>query len=109
MRFSRFFSCVVAFACFLATPSAAHAQQSVTIWAGGFVPHGEDARARDEGTSQDVLVNNRDFLVFNINDFTGATIGGEWLVQLNDHLDAGLGLGFYRRTVPTIYQDFVNR
>ena len=86
----------------VATPVAS-AQQSLNLYVGGFAPRSEDARIGD-----DVLVQNRDFLVFNINDFNGGTVGGEWLIALGDKFDAGLGLGFYQRTVPTVYTNFVN-
>ncbi len=36
------------------------------------------------------------------------TFGGEWLVGLGDKFDAGLGLGYYSKTAPSIYFDFVN-
>jgi hypothetical protein len=102
------FSLVTAIGIFIAPPSAL-AQQSVNFYLGGFVPHGEDARLRTSGGSSDVLVNNLDYLIFRINDFNGATVAGDWRVQLGDLVDAGLGLGFYRRTVPTIYLNYVNR
>src|SRR5438309_230087 len=95
---------MVALVSALVAPSVAHAQQSVNFFLGGFVPNSEDSRSRNN----DVLVNNRDFLAFRISDFNGATVGGEWLVQLGDKFDAGLGLGFYRRTVPTVYRDYTN-
>jgi hypothetical protein len=84
-------------------PATSSAQQSVNFYLGGFVPHGEDGRDRD-----DVLRNNLDFLAFNISDFNGATVGGEYLVGVGDWLDAGLGVGIYKRTVPTVYNDYVN-
>jgi outer membrane protein W len=92
----------------LATPSLAHAQQSLNLSFGGFVPRGEDARVRDGGRSSDVLVNNLDFLAFDLKDFNGVTANAEYLVGLGEHLDAGLGVGLYRRTVPSVYADFVN-
>src|SRR5436853_135241 len=67
-------SAVALVAGFIATP-AASAQQSVNLYVGGFTPRAEDAR-----NGNDVLVHDRTFLDFNINDFHGATIGGEWLV-----------------------------
>ena len=85
------------------TPSIASAQQSLNFSVGGFVPRGEDGRGRD-----DVLANNLDFLAFNIKDFNGATFGAEWLTGLGNNFEAGLGLGFYSRTVPAIYPGFVN-
>jgi hypothetical protein len=79
------------------------AQQQVSFSVGGFSPRAEDARA-----SGDVLVNNLDFLAFRIGDFSGPIIGAEYLTGLGDFFDAGLGIGFYQRTVPTVYNDFVN-
>jgi outer membrane protein W len=88
---------------FIATPPAS-AQQSVNLFVGGFTPRSLDARPND-----DVLVNNLDFLDFRIKDFNGATFGGEWLVALGNNIEAGLGVGLYTRTVPTVYSgDLVN-
>src|SRR5438067_501508 len=87
------------------TPDAA-AQQSVNVYVGGFVPRGFASR-----DSNDVLVNdldNGDFsLLFRVGDFKGATIGGEYLVGLGEFFDAGLGVGIYRRTAPSVYANFV--
>jgi len=80
----------------VATP--AFAQQSANFYVGGFTPRGFDSRGTD-----DVLFNNANFLTFNIKDFNGATVGGEWLVGITDLFDAGLGLGFYQRTTPAVY------
>lgn len=90
----------------LLIPSPSYAQQSLNFHLGGFVPTGEDARGNVDGG--DVLVNNLDFLLFNIKDFNGVKLGAEYLVGLNDYLEAGLGIGFYRKTVPSIYADLVN-
>jgi outer membrane protein W len=100
-------ACVALVATVLA-PATTYAQQSLSFYAGGFVPRGEDSRVRTNGASDDVLVNNLDFLAFNIKDFNGGTIGADYLVGVGDWLDAGLGVGFYRRTVPSVYADFVN-
>ena len=84
-------------------PSVASAQQSVSFSIGGFVPSSEGARSKD-----DVLRKNLDFLAFDIKDFNGATFGGEWLVGLGNNFEAGLGAGFYQRSVPSVYANFVN-
>jgi outer membrane protein W len=84
-------------------PAAASAQQSINFSVGGFVPRGEDGRSRD-----DVLVNNLDFLAFNVKDFSGPSVGAEWLAALGDKFEAGLGVGFYQRSTPAVYYDFVN-
>ena len=86
----------------LATPIAS-AQQSVNFYVGAFSPRGEDARDRN-----DVLLNNLNFLAFNIKDFSGPTIGGEWLIGLGNNFEGSLGVGFNTRTVPTVYLNFVN-
>jgi opacity protein-like surface antigen len=87
----------------LLAPSTSYAQQSLNLYVGGFVTKGEDARDRD-----DVLWNNLDFLAFNIKDFNGGTVGAEYLVGLSEFLDAGLGVGVYKRTVPSVYADLVD-
>jgi hypothetical protein len=87
--------CALAVTALLMAPALASAQQSVSFYLGGFVPRAEDAR-----DSQDVLVQNRSFLDFNISGLNGPTVGGEWLVALGDKFDAGLGIGFYQRSTP---------
>jgi outer membrane protein W len=83
--------------------STASAQQQVSFSIGGFSPRSEDARA-----TGDVLVNDLRYLAFRIGDFRGPLVGADYLVGLGDHFDAGVGVGFYQRTVPTVYTDFVN-
>ena len=34
---------------------------------------------------------------------TASTFGGEWLFGIGDYLEAGVGVGFYQRTVPSVY------
>ncbi len=93
---------LVIFALLAAVPATAAAQQSLSLHVGGFVVQGEDARDED-----DVLVNNLGIFLFDVEDFNGATFGADWLIQLHPNLEAGLGIGFYRKTVPSIYVDFV--
>jgi len=85
----------------LAAPASA--QQSLTFQFGAFVPRGEDSRVEN-----DVLVINRQYLLFDINDFHAMTVGGDWAVSLGEYFEAGAGFGFYQRTVPTLYADWVN-
>ncbi len=94
-------------------PSAAHAQirqvstsdhtQAIGFTLGGFFPKGEDSRV-----SGDVLVRDLDDLAFNISDFKGASLSGEWLFALGDFVEAGVGAGFYQRTVPSVYREFTH-
>jgi hypothetical protein len=92
----------------MSAPSPAAAQQSFNFYLGGFTPASEDSRSRSGGRSDDVLVNNLDFLAFNIKDFNNVTLGGEWLVALGNRAEAGIGLGIYSKTVPSVYADLVN-
>jgi outer membrane protein W len=102
------FTVVALVAGFVAPPMAA-AQQSVNLFIGGFVPRSLDARSAANGqVSDDVLANDQNFLAFNTQDFNGATFGGEWLVGLGNKIEAGLGIGFYQRTVPSVYISQVN-
>jgi len=84
---------VLAVAGAVLTPAPAAAQQTINFSFGGFSPRSEDAR-----DVNDVLVQDRTFLDFNVGDLHGVTVGGEWLIGLGEHFDAGLGLGFYQRS-----------
>lgn len=81
---------------FVGTPLAS-AQQQVSFSIGGFSPRSQDARS-----SADVLVQDRKFLDFNVGDLSGPTVGAEWLVNLGDNFEAGLGVGFYQRSTPAV-------
>jgi hypothetical protein len=70
---------------------------------GYFAVRGEDARISD-----DVLVENLDLFAFRLGDFSNASAGAEWLIGLGEYVEAGVGLGFYRRTVASTYDDFVD-
>jgi hypothetical protein len=85
----------------LAQPAAA--QQTLNFSLGYYAVRGEDARL-----SGDTLIENRDFLAFDIGDFNSATVGAEWLVPLGQYVEAGAGIGFYRRTVSSVYAGFVD-
>ena len=87
----------------LLAPAAASAQQSLSFNIGYFAVKGEDGRV-----DGDVLVANRSFHIFDVNEFSGATFGGEWLVPIGEYVEVGAGIGYYQRTVPSIYADLVN-
>jgi len=89
----------------LGSAATAHAQQhAVSLNLGYFAVRGEDARIED-----DVIVENLGLFAFDVGDFNNAAVGGDWLIGFGDFLEAGLGASFYRRTVPSIYDDFVDR
>ena len=83
--------------------SPVQAQQSLSLNLGHFAVRGEATRIQD-----DVLIENRNLFAFDIRDFNNGTVGGDWLVGLGNNFETGVGLGFYQRTVPSVYTDFVN-
>jgi hypothetical protein len=87
----------------VASAAPAAAQQTLNFSVGYFVPRGEDARVPG-----DVLNVNRTFLVFDQREFNGPSAGGEWLLPLGNYFEGGAGLSFTRRTVPSVYEDFVD-
>jgi opacity protein-like surface antigen len=70
-----------------------------------------NARGLDSRVDEDVLLANLSqgqfSLAFDVDDFDGATFGGEWLIGLNDYLEAGVGVDFYQKTVPSVYDQKV--
>jgi hypothetical protein len=94
---------LLACAMLVASPERASAQQTLNFMLGGFAPRGFDARV--EG---DTIVESRNDLLFEMGDFAGASVGAEWLVPVGEYFELGAGIGFYRRTVPTIYEDLVD-
>jgi hypothetical protein len=98
----RFGSCLLAVcAGIVLTAPPALAQQTVNFSLGYFSVRGEDARV--EG---DIITENRNLLAFDVDEFSSATIGGEWLVTLGQYFEAGAGISFSRRTVASIYEEF---
>jgi outer membrane protein W len=93
-----------------AVPASAQ-DQALSFSIGYFALRGSDARV-----AGDVLNANRcidstsacEPLLFEVNDFNNATFGAEWLVGLGDFFEAGAGLGFYQRTVPSVYENLTN-
>jgi len=87
------------------TSSGADAKSTVNFNVGYFWMKSLDGRVDD-----DVLVNNllnAHPLLFEIDDFNSATVGAEYLLALGSRFEAGVGVGYTQRTVPTIYEDLV--
>ena len=80
--------------------SRGEARNAIGFNIGYFAVRGEDSRVVD-----DVLLADLNDFAFQVKDFNGATFGGEWLFGLGDYLEGGLGVGFYQRTVPSVYAD----
>jgi len=86
----------------VALPSVAAAQQSFSFYIGGFSPRSLDARETTDVLYNDLL--NGDYsLDFDVDEFGGATLGGEWLAALGDRFEAGVGVGYYSQTVESEY------
>lgn len=80
-----------------ASPALAQ-QQTVNFTIGGFVPRAEDNRV-----AGDVLVANREFFIFDIDEFKSVSYGVEWLFPIGNFVEGGAGVSFTRRTVPSVY------
>ena len=76
-------------------------KQTVNFTLGYFALLGPDSRDVD-----DVLNVNSTYLLFEVDDFNSASVGGEWLFPLARHLEGGIGVSFSAQTVHSIYQDF---
>ena len=87
----------------LSAAQPAAAQQTLNFTFGYFAIRGEDARVEN-----DVLNENRNFRDFEISDFNSGTIGAEWLIPLGDYFEAGAGAAFSRRTVASVYTEFID-
>ena len=88
----------------LACSSSALAQDAVVgANIGGFLVKAEESRASD-----DVLRQNLSFLDFDLADFNGVSVGGDFAVSLGSFVEVGAGLNYYQRSVPTVYSRFVD-
>ena len=97
-----------------AVPASAQVVHSVQFGAGWFFPKGCDPGlanrldCRASRGSDDVLVEDLNSLAFDMKDFRGPTLFGEWNITFDERVELSLGAGFYRRTVPSVYRDFVD-
>jgi opacity protein-like surface antigen len=81
-------------------------RQAIGFNLGYFSVKGEDSRVDDDVLIADL--SSAQALDFDIKDFSGANVGGEWLIGMGDYLEAGVGVNFSQRTVRSIYADFQN-
>jgi hypothetical protein len=86
----------------LLAADTASAQQAITVSAGFFAVRGEDGRV-----DGDAITVNRSIYTFDVSDFSTGSLGAEWVVPIGEFLEAGAGVGFTTRTVPSIYRDYV--
>jgi len=88
------------------SPASAQIVQSAQIGFGVFFPRGFDTRVSGDTLVADLTDANP--LFFQVSDFRGADIHGEWNVSFGQHVEAGVGIGYYQRSVPSVYRDLVN-
>jgi opacity protein-like surface antigen len=68
-----------------------------------------DSRVTDDTLVKNLFNDDPEFdLLFDMGDFNGFTFGGEWLYAINNYIESGVGLSYYRNTVPSIYKNLVN-
>jgi opacity protein-like surface antigen len=100
----------------MALPGAALAQihqvrrsdskQGIDFTIGYFALKGLDSRVNGDVLLNDLQV--AEPLLFDVKDFNNAIIGGDWLVSIGRNLEASIGLGYYQRTVPSVYANLQN-
>lgn len=97
-----------------AAPASAQVVHSLGFGAGVFAPKSCTAglanrlECRASRGSDDVLVENLNSLSFDIEDFRGALVFGEWNITFDERVELSIGSGFYQRTVPSLYTDFID-
>jgi opacity protein-like surface antigen len=86
--------------------SPAGGNNTVNFTIGYFALKGLDSRVSDDVLLGDLQ--NGQPLLFEVKDFNGASIGGEYLFGIGSNFEAGVGLGFYQRTVPSVYANLTH-
>ena len=87
----------------VAAAASAQVVQSMQIGLGGFFPQGPEVRPDNDVLVKDLTNVNR--MLFFISDFRGGELTGEWNVGFGRNVEVGIGTGYFRRTVPSIYAD----
>jgi hypothetical protein len=85
----------------VAAPASAQVVQGFQFGGGGFMPQGFDGRPANDVLITDLT--SAQPLLFDITHFNGAQVFGEWNVDLGRHIEVGAGVGYYRRTTPSLY------
>jgi hypothetical protein len=81
--------------------TSSESTQTVNFTLGYFAMKGLDSRVDD-----DVLFNelqSEQPLLFEIKDFNTVAFGGEYLLGLGSNFEAGVGVSYSQRTVPSVY------
>ena len=99
----------------VAAPASAQIVQSVAFGAGFFQPRGFDRRVDGDtlvaNLTQPVIPGyepNTGSLAFDIGDFRGMPLFGEWNLGINKHIEVSAGLSYFTNKVDSVYRDLVN-
>jgi hypothetical protein len=98
---------VMAAAVFTAAPVFAQ-DQGFSVSLGYFAPTGTEGRVAGDVLNADRCIDvtfQCEPLLFNTGDFGGVSFNGEYIVGLGKFFEVGGGLGYYQRTVPSVYQN----
>ena len=94
---------ILVFVMLATSPGPASAQQTVNVTVGHF------SMPRVDRSPTDILNIEHHDLAFDISEFSNWSLGGEWLVPLGAFVEAGAGIAFGQRTVPTYHVLAVNQ
>jgi len=86
--------------------SSSEPRSTVNFTIGYFALKGLESRV-----DEDVLLNdlqNQHPLLFEVKDFNSAVFGAEYLLAIGPHFEAGVGVGYSQRTVPSVYADLTH-
>ena len=78
------------------------AQQTLNVSLGHFMMPGAGR------VDTDILIIEHADLIFEVDDFNGATIGAEWLVPVGERYEIGGGVSFSRKTVQAVHSKVAN-
>lgn len=87
-----------------ASSASAQVVHSLNLSVGGFIPKAEDARI-----ANDVWLADLPVFKFEVINFRGPEVSGEWNLGFGPHIEIGLGGAYYQRSVPMVYRDYVNK
>jgi hypothetical protein len=85
--------------------SASDGNSTIQFNIGYFALKGLDSRVSDDVLVGDLI--SAQPLLFEIKDFNGVHAGGEYLLGFG-RIEAGVGLGYTQRTVPTVYANLTH-
>lgn len=85
--------------------SRTDARNTINFNLGYFTLPGAEDRVDDDAIVPNLvdLARRDDLENLEIGDFNNVTFGGEWLYGITDYLEVGASVGYYRKTVETVF------